>query len=101
METLQTWGWQINTAFVERHNLTIRQLVAGLGRRTNTLVQSPARLEQQVVLAQTYYNFCLSSRALTDASTTRTPAMTIGCTDRTWSLREILWFKPPPFQQSV
>jgi IS1 family transposase len=30
-------GWQINTAFIERANLTIRQHVAGVGRRVLTL----------------------------------------------------------------
>ena len=59
---LVPFGWQINTAFVERHNLTIRHLVSGLSRRTNTLVQSPERLAQQVSLAQAYYNFCLPVR---------------------------------------
>jgi IS1 family transposase len=30
-------GWHINTAFVERINLTIRQHVAAVGRRVSTL----------------------------------------------------------------
>jgi len=104
-EKMASHGWQINTAFVERHNLTIRQLVAGLGRRVNTLVQSPERLGQQVALAQAYYNFCLPSRSLALASTetlvsqSRTPAMAIGITNRVWSLKEVLLFKPPPFPQ--
>jgi len=105
-EKLATHGWQINTAFVERHNLTIRQLVAGLGRRVNTLVHSPERLEQQVSLAQAYYNFCLPCRSLAIAATgelsaqSRTPAIAIGITDRVWSLKEVLLFKPPPFPQA-
>jgi len=36
-QVLSTGGWQINTAFVERLNLTIRQHVAAVGRRVSTL----------------------------------------------------------------
>jgi len=34
-----TCGWTINTAFIERLNLDIRQRVAAVGRRVNTLCQ--------------------------------------------------------------
>jgi len=95
-ETLAPYGWQINTAFVERHNQTLRQHIAGLGRRVNTLAHSPQRLEDQTHLAQAYYNFCLPSRSLAQ----RTPAMAIGLTDRVWRLNEVLLFRPPPFPQA-
>ena len=36
-QVLAAHGWQINTAFVERVNLSIRQHVAAVGRRVNTL----------------------------------------------------------------
>src|SRR5262249_26942811 len=36
-QVLAPCGWQINTAFVERINLTIRQHVAAVGRRVSTL----------------------------------------------------------------
>jgi len=97
-EKLTPYGWQINTAFVERHNLTIRQLVAGLGRRVNTLAQSPERLAQHVVLSQTYYNFCLPVATLSERRP-QTPAMAVGLSERVWSMREVLLFKPPPFEQ--
>jgi len=35
-------GWQINTACVERVNLSIRQHVAAVGRRVNTLCKHEA-----------------------------------------------------------
>src|SRR5207244_3841867 len=35
-QVLEACGWQINTAFVERLNLTIRQHVAAVGRRVST-----------------------------------------------------------------
>ena len=36
-QVLAACGWQIQTAFVERLNLTIRQHVAAVGRRVSTL----------------------------------------------------------------
>jgi hypothetical protein len=38
-QVLATCGWTINTAFVERLNLDIRQRVAAVGRRVTTLCQ--------------------------------------------------------------
>jgi hypothetical protein len=52
-------GWTINTAFVERLNLDIRQRVAAIGRRVNTICQGEAGLGDQLALFQTYHNFCL------------------------------------------
>jgi IS1 family transposase/transposase-like protein len=104
-ETLEPLGWTINTAFVERLNLTIRHLVPGLGRRVNTLLHSPQSLARQVCLAQTYYNFCQPAGSLQIAPTqdtvaqSRTPAMAIGITSHVWTLQEVLRFKPPPFPQ--
>jgi hypothetical protein len=36
-QVLAACGWQINTSFVERLNLTMRQHVAAIGRRVSTL----------------------------------------------------------------
>jgi hypothetical protein len=47
---LAACGWQINTAFVERLNLTIRQQVAAVGRRVPTLCTHEAGLRQQLML---------------------------------------------------
>src|SRR5262249_51116040 len=57
-------GWQINTAFVERLNLTIRQHVAAVGRRVSTLCKGEEGLRQQVALYHCYYNFCLPHASL-------------------------------------
>ena len=46
-QRLARWSWTINTAFVERLNLDIRQRVAALGRRVNTLCQGEAGLRDQ------------------------------------------------------
>ena len=42
-QVLAACGWQINTAFVERLNLTIRQHVAAVGRRVSTLCKGERR----------------------------------------------------------
>jgi len=39
-------GWHINTAFIERVNLTIRQHVAAVGRCVTTLCRGEAGLRQ-------------------------------------------------------
>jgi IS1 family transposase len=107
-------GWQINTAFVERINLTIRQHVAAVGRRVSTLCKHEAGLRQQLVLYHVYHNFCLPHASLRQplsqplpthghgAAKTwqpRTPAMAAGLTDHVWTLREVLLFRVPPWPQ--
>src|SRR2546425_11447659 len=107
-------GCQINTAFIERLNLTIRQHVAAVGRRVNTLCKGEDGLRQQVVLFQVYYNFCLPHVSLRQpllvAEPTRgggsakqgrpcTPAMAAGLTDHIWSLKEVLLYRVPPWPQ--
>src|SRR5215468_1341870 len=47
-QVLAACGWTINTAFIERLNLDIRQRVAAVGRRVNTLCQGEAGLQQQL-----------------------------------------------------
>jgi IS1 family transposase len=113
-EVLVACGWQINTAFIERLNLSIRQHVAAVGRRVTTLCKHEAGLRQQLVLYQVYYNFCLPHTSLRlplphpeptngkgSAKTwrPRTPAMAAGLTDHVWTLREVLLFRVPPWPQ--
>jgi len=113
-QVLAVCGWQINTAFVERVNLTIRQHVAAVGRRVTTLCKGEAGLGQQLVLYQVYYNFCLPHTSLrlplphpepTNGTGSakrwqpQTPAMAAGLTDHVWTLREVLLFRVPPWPQ--
>jgi len=113
-QVLATYGWQINTAFIERINLTIRQRVAAVGRRVITLCKSEAGLRQQLVLSHVYYNFCLPHTSLClplpqpeptngTGSAKRwrpcTPAMAAGLTAHVWTLREVLLFRVPPWPQ--
>jgi len=115
-QVLAAHGWQINTAFVERLNLTIRQHVAAVGRRVTTLCKGEDGLRQQLALYHVYYNFCLPHASLrvplpqplptngTGSAKTwqpRTPAMAAGLTERVWTLREVLLFRVPPWPQPV
>jgi hypothetical protein len=52
-------SWQINTAFIEGVNRSIRQHVAAVGRRVITLCKHEAGLRQQLALYHTYDNFRL------------------------------------------
>src|SRR5262249_58311068 len=63
-QMLARCGWTINTAFVERLNLDIRQCVAAIGRRVNTLCQGEAGLQDRLVLFQVYHNFVLPHASL-------------------------------------
>jgi hypothetical protein len=61
---LAAHGWQINTSFIERVNLTIRQHVAAIGRRVATLCKGEEGLRQQLALSHVYYNVCLPHAGL-------------------------------------
>jgi glycerol-3-phosphate cytidylyltransferase-like family protein len=63
-QVLTRHGWQISTAFIERLNLDLRQHVAAIGHRVNTLCKREVGLRQQVALFQTYHNFCLPHASL-------------------------------------
>ena len=111
---LAACGWTINTSFVERLNLDIRQRVAAVGRRVNTLCQGEDGLRDQLAVYHVYYNFVLPHASLRQplaepiptngtgsARVWRpyTPAMAAGLTDHVWSLREVLLFRVPPWPQ--
>jgi hypothetical protein len=111
---LASTGWRINTAFIERVNLSIRQHVAAVGRRVTTLCQGDAGLRQQLAFYHVYYNFCLPhagrrrplpqpllTHGTGSARTWRpcTPAMAAGLTDHVWPLRAVLLYRVPPWLQ--
>jgi IS1 family transposase len=113
-EVLAVCGWQINTAFVERLNLSLRQRVAAMRRRSATSCKGENGLGQHLVLFQVYHNFVLPHvslrQALAEPMPTHgtgsakvwrpcTPAMAAGLTDHVWSLREVLRFRVPPWPQ--
>jgi IS1 family transposase len=113
-QVLARWGWGINTAFVERLNLDIRQRVAAIGRRVNTLCQGEAGVRDQLTLFQVYHNFVLPHASVRQplpqpdpangtgsAKQWRpcTPAMAAGLTEHVWSLTEVLLYRVPPWPQ--
>src|SRR5499425_2946920 len=111
---LATCGWTINTSFVEQLNLDIRQRVAAIGRRVNTLCQGETGVRDQLALLQVYHNFVvphasLRQRLLLPEATSGsgsakvwrpcTPAMAAGLTNHVWSLKEVLCYRVPPWTQ--
>jgi IS1 family transposase len=114
-QMLARWSWTINTAFVERLNLDIRQRVAAIGRRVNTLCQGEAGLRDQLTVFQVYHNFVLphaslrqpllipevtSGRGSVKVWRPCTPAMAAGLTDHVWSLKEVVLYRVPPWPQA-
>ncbi len=113
-QALSTCGWQSNTAFIERVNLTIRQHGAAVGRRVTTLCKGEDGLRQQRALSHTYDNLCVPHASLCQAllhpvptngtGSARqwrpcTPAMAAGLPDPVWSLRDVLPCRVPPWPQ--
>ena len=113
-QVLARYGWTINTAFVERLNLDLRQRVAAIGRRVNTLCQGETGLRGQLALFQVSHNFVVPhaslrqpllvpeathGRGATKGWRPCTPAMAAGLTDHVWTLKEVLIFRVPPWPQ--
>jgi IS1 family transposase len=113
-QVLAAYGWTINTAFIERLNLDIRQCVAAVGRRVNTLCQGETGLRDQLALFHVYHNFVLPHASLrqrlplpeaTSGSGSAkvwrpcTPAMAAGLTNHVWSLKEVLCYRVPSWPQ--
>jgi len=107
-------GWKSNTAFVARLTLDIRQRVAALGRRGNTLGQGADSGPPQRAWCHTYYHFVRPHRSLRQArpesaprngvgSATQgqpcTPAMAAGWTEQVWTLKDGLRLRGPPGPQ--
>jgi IS1 family transposase len=113
-QVLGACGWLINTSFVERLNLSLRQRVVAIRRRSASPCKSGDGLSHQLVLFQVYHNFVLPHASLRQALAEPiptngsgsakvwrpcTPAMAAGVTDHVWSLREVLLFRVPPWPQ--
>jgi hypothetical protein len=113
-QVLAACGWQINTSFIERVNLSIRQHVAAVGRRVMPLGKGEDGVRHQLALYHCYDKFCLSHASLRQPLPQpeptpgkgsakrwppRTPARAAGLRDRGWTLREVLRFRVPPWTQ--
>ena len=105
--TLQGLGLsgRLNTAFIERVNLTVRHGVAALARRTWATSQQAPHLLAHLEWWRAYYHFVRPHAALRVALVQpharggnrlaqryrqRTPAMAAGKTNRRWTAREVL-----------
>src|SRR4051794_3718171 len=100
---------RLSTAFVERVNLTLRQGVAALPRRTWAPRQRVRPLLAHLEWWRTYYHFGRPHRSLrvalarptarrgcqTRRFRPRTPAMAAGLTGRPWTVREVLLLPLP------
>jgi hypothetical protein len=110
---LQTLGLsgRLNTAFVERVNLTLRQSVAALLRRTWSTMQEAPHLLIHLEWWRGYEHFVRPHAALRMALAQpidrggkrvpqryrqRTPAMAAGLTSRRWTVRDLLTVPLPP-----
>ena len=102
-ERLAPLGLTIRTALIERLNLTMRQSLAPLVRKTSSFCKDRERMRQRVVVFQTFYNFarphmslrtplplheCVPHGAIRPRWHPQTPAMAAGVTDHVWTFRE-------------
>ncbi len=102
---------RLNTAFIERVNLTVRHGVAALARRTWATAQQTPQLLAHLQWWRAYYHFVRPHVALRVALLQprarggklvaqrywqRTPAMAAGRTNRRWTAREVLCYPLPP-----
>jgi IS1 family transposase len=105
--SLQRLGFtgRLNTAFIERVNLTVRHGVAALARRTWATAQQSPHLLAHLEWWRAYYHFVRphealrlrlvqprerSGKRLAQRYRQRTPAMAAGRTHRRWTTREVL-----------
>ncbi len=110
---LQGMGFsgRLNTAFIERVNLTVRHGVAALARRTWATAQQAPQLLAHLEWWRAYYHFVWPHTSLQVALVKprergdklvaqryrqRTPAMAAGRTNRRWTACEVLSCPLPP-----
>lgn len=97
-------GLTISTTLLERLNLTFRQALAPLVRKTLSFSKDRTHLEQQTCFFHAFYNFArphMSLREKIADNTSRfeqtwepkTPGMAAGITDHVWTFRELLTAK--------
>jgi len=95
-------------------NLSLRQRVAAIGRRSATPCKHQEGLGHQLALFQVYHNFVLPHASLHQALAAprpthgtgsakvwqpRPPAMAATLNDHGWSLHEVLRLQAPPWPQ--
>ena len=95
-------GGKINTAYIERLNLTIRNSLARFVRRGMNCSKDLKIHSHAIDFFQAWYNFVKPHQTLRleinegrKRWSQRTPAMAEGLTDHVWSLKELLTFRVP------
>jgi transposase InsO family protein len=101
---------RLNTAFIERLNLTVRHGVAALARRTWATSQQASQLLAHVQWWRAYYHFVRphqslrvalrqprerSGQRLAQRYRQRTEALAVGRTNRRWTALEVLSYPLP------
>jgi transposase InsO family protein len=102
---------RLNTAFIERLNLTVRHGVAALARRTWATSQQASQLLAHLQWWRAYYHFVRphaslrvvlmqprerGGRLLAQRYRQRTEALAVGRTNRRWTALEVLSSPLPP-----
>jgi hypothetical protein len=87
------WSGKLQTAFVERVNLTVRQSVATLTRRTWATAQTAGGLQHQMDWWRAYYHFIRPHLSLRHCGRSRTPVMAAGLTTHRWTAAEFLGYQ--------
>lgn len=95
-------GGSINTAYIERLNLTIRNSLARFVRKTMNCSKILKRHTHAFNFFQAWYNFVKPHKSLRlevnqgiKRWVQRTPAMAEGLTDHIWTLKELMTFRVP------
>lgn len=103
-QRLTQLGLKISTTLLERLNLTIRQSLAPLARKTLAFSKERENLTKQVTFFQVFYNFARPHMSLREKISVanepfkqrwkpKTPAMAAGISDHVWTFRELLTIK--------
>jgi IS1 family transposase len=110
-QTLCALGFsgRVQTAFIERLNLTIRRSIAALARRSWSAAHSLRELALQFEWWRAVYHFArphnslrqlIGEQSLRPRYRSRTPAQAAGLTHHRWTVREVLACPAPPVRAS-
>ena len=96
-----------HTSYVERTNLTSRQMNGRLVRKTLSFSKELEMLKASSVWEDAVYNLTRAVKTLrvevaaaARRFEARTPAMAAGLTDHIWSIKELLWTVVSPIQST-
>jgi IS1 family transposase/transposase-like protein len=92
--TAPGFSGQVQTAFVDRANLTLRELIAPLAHRTWSISRSHESLLASIYWGLCSYHFIRPHHSLRlSPACGRTPAMAARLTDHVWSSEEVLRYR--------